>query len=190
MPNPPIERSVALLGDAMDIDAFGGSPRRFFDAAQRAGFAHHAWRVDLKKLSAPRLAWNMSRKIQGKATGGYQFSASCRKQAMKQIPAALHATDVISFQQHFPPPGPLLAAGGSLNLYIDATYQQLFPAYGLDQTLSAATRSEAVAYEKEVFTAARRIVASQSWTLRSLIDDYGVPTQKCAIILPAPNFSA
>jgi len=188
--NANVPRSVALLGDVMDIDCFGGAPRRFFDAAQRAGFAQHAWRIDLGRLRIPRAIWNLQRKLRGLGWGGFQFSAACRQRSLRQIPRELWATDVISFQQHFPPPQPLLEAGGRLNLYVDATYAQLFPAYGVDRDWSARTRAEAIAYEKEVFAAATRIVASQSWTLRSLLVDYGIPAHKCTAILPGPNYPA
>ncbi len=56
--------------------------------------------------------------------------------ALAQIPDHLWATEVISFHQHFPPPDPIIRAGGELNFYLDATYTQLFPSYGLDRSLA------------------------------------------------------
>lgn len=182
------ERSIAVLGDVLDVNAFGGAPRQFFDAAKRQGFAQHAWRVDLAKLRLPRLAWNLAQALRGRRPGGFQFSATCRRRSLAQIPSAWLATEVISFQQHFPPVEPIRRAGGSLNLYIDATYRQLFPAYGLDKLLPASICAEAIEYEREVFSGAERVVASQPWTAASLRDDYGLPSDKCATIFPAPNF--
>lgn len=182
------ERSIAVLGDVLDVNTFGGAPRQFFEAAKRQEFAQHAWRVDVAKLRVPRLAWNLGQALRGRGPRGFQFSATCRQRSLDQIPPAWLATDVISFQQHFPPVGPIRRAGGSLSLYIDATYRQLFPAYGLDKMLPARVCAEAIEYEQEVFSGADRIVASQPWTADSLRKDYGLPAQKCATILPAPNF--
>jgi glycosyltransferase involved in cell wall biosynthesis len=182
------ERSIAVLGDVLDVDCFGGAPRQFFEAAKRQSFAHHAWRVDVAKLRLPRLAWNLAQVLHGRRPRGFQYSATCRRRSLEQIPREWWATDVISFQQHFPPVAPIKSAGGSLNLYIDATYQQLFPAYGLDEMLPARVCAEAIEYERQVFEGADRIVASQPWTADSLLNDYRIPAQKCATILPAPNF--
>jgi len=182
------ERSVAVHGDVLDVNAFGGAPRQFFEAAKRQGFAQHAWRVDLAKLRLPRLMWNLGQALRGRPPRGFQFSAACRRVSLDQIPSALWGTEVISFQQHFPPVDAIRRAGGSLSLYIDATYQQLFPAYGLDKLLSPRICAETIEYEQEVFAAADRIVASQPWTAESLRTDYRLPPEKCATILPAPNF--
>ena len=180
-------RSVAVLGDVMDVDCFGGAPRQFFDAAKRKNFAQHAWRVDVGQLRWPRIAWNVMQVLRGRRPRGFQYSSACRRQSLAQIPEAWLSTEVISFQQHFPPIAPLKAAGGSLNLYIDATYEQLFPAYQLDRFLSPQVRAEAIAYERELFQSADRVIASQPWTASSLANDYKLPPAKCATILPAPN---
>jgi glycosyltransferase involved in cell wall biosynthesis len=181
-------RSIAALGDVTDPNCFGGSPRLFLDEARRQGFAEHAWRVDVDRLRAGRWRWNAGQVLRGRRPGGYQFSRACRSAALAQIPPNLLGTEVLSFHQHFPPLEQVRKAGGDVSFYLDATYVQLFPSYGLDRTLSRAIRDEALAYERQTLAAARRVVASQSWAFRSLLSDCKVAPGKCAFILPAPNY--
>jgi glycosyltransferase involved in cell wall biosynthesis len=183
-------RSIAALGDVLDPNCFGGSPCRFLEESRRLGFAENGWRVDTGKLKAPRLAWNLCQVARGRRPGGFQFSKAGRSAALSQIPPDLVGTDVISFHQHFPDPGSVAKRGGELSFYIDATYTQLFPAYGYDRILDPKTRSEAIAYERSAFEGARRVVVSQTWTERSLRADYSIDPRKCAVILPAANYPA
>lgn len=111
-----------------------------------------------------------------------------RKAALACANSSILSSEVISFHQVVPPFDDVARAGGSLNFYIDATYRQLFPTYGYDRTLSESAMRGALDYEREAFRAATRIVAWQAWTLRSLVDDYGLPQAKCFAILPAPNY--
>jgi glycosyltransferase involved in cell wall biosynthesis len=184
----PAERSVAALGDVTDPGCFGGAPWQFFEEARRQGFAQHAWSVDVGRLRPRRLAWNALGVLRGRRPGGFQFSAPGRAAAVAQIPAGLLATDIITFHQHIPPIGAVARAGGVLNFYFDATYAQLFASYGLDRTIAEQTRREAIAYEREAYAAARRIIVNQSWAFRSLVSDYGLGEEKCTIILPAANY--
>lgn len=181
-------RSIALLGDVMDPHCFGGAARQFYDEALRQGFAHHGWRVDIRKLRRARVIWNAAQFLRGRKLGGFQYSSSCHAAALAQIPGHLLETEVISFYQNFPPPGPITRAGGELNLYIDATYAQLFPSYGLDRSIDHRTLREAIDCERNAFSAARRVIASQSWAYRSLLSDYGLDRRKCTVILPAANY--
>jgi glycosyltransferase involved in cell wall biosynthesis len=181
-------RSVAALGDVMDPDCFGGSPSQFLQESRRQGFAETGWTVDVGKLRLPRLIWNGARVLQGRAPGGFQFSAAGQAAALAQIPPHLLRTDIISFHQHFPPPGPVLEAGGSISYYIDATYTQLFASYGMDKHLDPRTMRDAIDYERQAFASASRVIASQSWALGSLRSDYGLDDRKTAAILPAANY--
>jgi glycosyltransferase involved in cell wall biosynthesis len=182
-------RSIAALGDVTDPNCFGGAPHQFFKAAIERGFAHDAWRVNLHRLRHERLRWNAGRVLSGHRPGGFQFSSAGRRAAIARVDRRLLATDVISFHQHVPPFDEVEKEGGTLNFYIDATYQQLFPTYGIDRTLSKWAMSRALNYEREAFSSARRIVTNQAWTLRSLVDDYGIPAEKCTVILAAPNYA-
>jgi len=189
MPEPGRRRSIAALGDVMDPNCFGGAPNQFFNAAAERGFAQEAWRVNLTRLRRDRMRWNAGRVLRGRRPGGFQFSSAGRQAALACADRSLLATEVISYHQHVPPFDEVEKAGGKLNFYIDATYQQLFPAYGIDRTLSRSAMRNALEYEREAFRSAERIVTNQTWTLRSLIDDYGIPAEKCAVILPAPNYA-
>jgi len=181
-------RSVAALGDVLDPNCFGGAPYQFFRAAKAEGFASEAWRVDLPRLRRDRLLWNAGRVLTGHRPGGFQFTAAGRRAALARSDPELLASEVISFHQHVPPAEAVVAAGGILNFYIDATYEQLFSVYGIDRALTPSVRRAALEYEREAFRTARRIVTCQTWALRSLVNDYGIPAEKCAAILPAPNY--
>ena len=189
MLDPAHRRSIAALGDVLDPNCFGGAPWQFFQESKRRGFAHEAWRVDLARLRRKRLRWNAGRLLRARRPGGFQFTSAGRKAALDCADRSLLATDVISFHQIVPPFDEVARAGGILNFNIDATYKQLFPAYGIDRSLSKSVIREVLGYEREAFNSARRIVVSQAWTLRSVIDDYGVAAEKCAVILPAPNYA-
>jgi glycosyltransferase involved in cell wall biosynthesis len=181
-------RSIAVLGDVMDPHCFGGAPRLFFEEAHRQGFAQHGWSVDVRKLRRGRLIWNAAQCLRGRRPGGFQFSSAGKAAALAQIPADLWATEIISFHQHFPSPDPIIRAGGELNFYLDATYTQLFPSYGLDRSLDPRMLRDAIDQERSAFSAARRVIVSQSWAHRSLLSDYGLDHRKCAVILPAANY--
>jgi glycosyltransferase involved in cell wall biosynthesis len=186
-PNPP-SRTIAAMGNVLDPNCFGGAPWQFLEEARRQGFASEGWGLDLKALKGARWAWNAQQVLMGRRPGGFQFSAACRSSAVAQFPRRFLESEVITFHQHFPPLEAILEAGGQLNLYIDATYTQLFPSYGLDKSLDSRTRREAIDYEREVFAGARRIIVNQSWAHRSLLSDYKVDPAKCTVILPGPNY--
>lgn len=188
MRSPVVQRSVAALGDVLDPDCFGGAPNQFFRAALNRGFVQDGWRVNVNRLRRARLRWNSIRVLSGRKPGGFQYSNAGRKAALECANPDLLATDIISFHQVVPPYQDVAEAGGTLNFYIDATYRQLFPTYGYDRTLSQSAKRNALDYEVEAFRSASRIVAWQPWTLKSLIDDYGIPEEKCSAILPAPNY--
>jgi glycosyltransferase involved in cell wall biosynthesis len=183
-------RSIVALGDVMNPNCFGGAPWQFLQECRRQGFAQEGWSVDVGRLRFPRVLWNAAQIARGRRPGGFQFSASGRAAALAQIPRRLLGTEVISFHQHFPPFDPILKAGGEVNFYMDATYIQLFPSYGLDRSLDRRTIRDAIAYERDAFSAARRVIVNQSWALRSLQSDYGVEAGKCAVILPGANYPA
>jgi len=181
-------RSIAALGDVMNPNCFGGAPRQFFDEAHRQGFAQHGWSVNIRKLRRSRMIWNAAQLLRGRRPGGFQFSSAGQAAALAQIPHHLWETEVISFHQHFPPPDPIIRAGGELNFYFDATYAQLFPSYGLDRSIDHRTLREAIDHERKAFSAARRVIVNQFWAYRSLLSDYGLDHRKCAVILPAANY--
>jgi len=181
-------RTIAALGDVMDPNCFGGAPRQLFDECKNQGFADNAWSVDTRKLKPSRLAWNALQILKLRAPGGFQYSKAGQAAALAQIPCALWETEVISFHQNFPPPGPVIEAGGEVNFYFDATYTQLFPAYGMERCVGRRALRDAIANEREAFSAARRLVVNQSWAYRSLLADYSMDPKKCAVILPGANY--
>jgi glycosyltransferase involved in cell wall biosynthesis len=176
------------MGDVMDPNCFGGAPYQFCQEAIRQGFAHHGWRVDVRRLRRSRIIWNLGQVIRGRRHGGFQFSKAGRRAALSQIPAPWVGTEVISFHQHFPGPAEVIRAGGQVNYYVDSTYTQLFPSYGLDKSIDRETLREAIEYEREAFSLARRVIVNQSWALRSLLSDYGMDPSKCTVVLPAANY--
>jgi glycosyltransferase involved in cell wall biosynthesis len=100
----------------------------------------------------------------------------------------LRRTEVISFHQHFPDVEAIASSGGSASFYIDATYTQLFPSYGLDRSMDRRTIRDTLEAERRTYAMAGRVVANQSWALRSLQSDYGLPADRCAMILPGANY--
>src|SRR5579871_3433300 len=181
-------RSIAALGDVLDPNCFGGAPKQLYDECKLQGFATEGWRVDVGRLKPRRIAWNFLQILKLRGPGGFQYSKAGGSAALSQIPRSLWETEVISFHQCFPPPEPVIEAGGEVNFYFDATYTQLFPAYGIERSIGKDAQRDAIANEREAFSAARRLIVNQSWAYRSLLADYSIDPRKCAVVLPGANY--
>jgi glycosyltransferase involved in cell wall biosynthesis len=180
-------RSVAVVGDVTVPSTWSGTPFHFWQAAKAAGFASLPWRLDLAAFRWRRLAWNGRRVMAGCATGGYQYSRDFLDCAERQIPAALFATEVITFNPHFPRAKSMQKAGGVLNHYIDAPFAALASGRGLDLRLPASVVREARELERANFVGSKRIVTMARWAAEVAVAECGVSPGKVFTILPGAN---
>jgi glycosyltransferase involved in cell wall biosynthesis len=180
-------RSVAAVGDVTDPTCWSGIPFHFWKAARSAGFADIPWRLNLDKIRPARWRWNIGRLLRGKRAGGFQYSSMFLRSAIKQIPAEYFATEIISFHSHFPCYEQVIAAGGGLNHYLDATFAALSSGRGLDLYLPTDVILDGLEQERSNYGASRRIVTMARWSARSVVNDCGLDPAKVATILPGAN---
>jgi glycosyltransferase involved in cell wall biosynthesis len=180
------KRSVAAVGDVTDLSTWSGIPYYFWRSARAEGFATEPWRLNLTKISWQRYVWNALGFTRG-GRGGFQYSRWFLDMAEAQIPPELFATEVITFNQHFPRVHSVVRAGGTLNYYIDAPFLGLVTGRGLDLHLPRQVAERAVAAERENYAAADRVITMARWAAEIVVAECGVPQEKVFTILPGAN---
>jgi glycosyltransferase involved in cell wall biosynthesis len=180
-------RSVAALGDVTDVGCWSGIPFHFWTAALTAGFAEIPWRLDLEPMRSLRWRWTLGRILRGHPPRGFQYSNAFLDAASAQVPETYLSTEVISFNQHFPIAARVLAAGGHMNHFIDATFYSMTSNRGLDLRLPDDVVAEGREKERANYAASNRIIAMARWTAKSLSEDCAVDRVKASTILPGAN---
>jgi glycosyltransferase involved in cell wall biosynthesis len=178
--------SIAAVGDVTDVNTWSGIPYHFWRAASASGFAPAAWRLDLSKITWQRYVWNAFGFLRG-GRGGFQYSPWFLDLAERQIPRELFATEVITFNQHFPRAGSVKSAGGRLNYYIDAPFLALVTGRGLDLRLPRRVVERAAAAERENYTLAERVITMGRWAAEVVVGECGVAREKVFTVLPGAN---
>lgn len=181
-------RSVAAVGDVSDVNTWSGTPYNYFRAARGVGFAAEAWGLDLSRITWQRYVWNAFGFLRG-GRGGFQYSPWFLALAERQIPRELFATEVITFNQHFPRAGSVKSAGGRLNYYIDAPFLALVTGRGLDLRLPRKVVERAVAAERENYTLAERVITMGRWAAEVVVAECGVKREKVFTVLPGANLA-
>jgi glycosyltransferase involved in cell wall biosynthesis len=180
-------RSVAAVGDVTNLSSWSGTPYHFWQAAMKAGFATLPWQMNLTVFKRRRFAWNVKRAVIGQGVGGYQYSDDFLDRLEAQIPTYLFATDVITFNQHFPRALSVKNAGGVLNYYIDAPFAALISGRGSDMRLPAVVATKACQQERENLEFCSRVVTMGRWAAEVVINECGVPREKVFTISPGAN---
>jgi glycosyltransferase involved in cell wall biosynthesis len=179
-------RSIAAVGDVTDPGTWSGIPFHIWQAANRGGFAAGPWRMDLLRVRRQRYFWNLGGIFRG-GMGGFQYSKWFLDLLEEQIPPALMASEIISFNQHFPRATTVAKAGGSLNHYLDAPFVALATGRGLDLRLPHNVVAGACDLERANYAASRRIVTMARWAAKVVIKECGTPANKVFTILPGAN---
>lgn len=181
--------SVTTIGDAGDINCWSGIPWHFSRAAQAAGLPAEPWRIDMAGLAWPRRRWNLGQCLLGKGRGGFQYSSAFARHALADIPSSRRAGRVLSFNQHFPPVAAIREAGGTLCLYLDATFPQLLARYGLGAELPNTVQADCLAAERAAFARAEWLVFFQRWAADSAIRECGADPARVRVICPGANLT-
>jgi glycosyltransferase involved in cell wall biosynthesis len=178
---------VAAIGDASDVRCWSGTPHHFWRAARRAGWNVEPWRLDIEAFDGSRRWWNLGQVLRGRRPGGYQYSRAFLNRAEAAIPAEAWRGMGVTFNQHFPRGRSVVAHGGRLVHYIDATFASFCAPRGLAGNLSARVSAAAIAAERDNYAVSERVVTMARWSADSAIRDCGVPASKVATILPGAN---
>ena len=181
--------SLAAVGDVTRRDCWSGIPSYFREAAERAGWQMRPWKLDLARFGQARWRWNLAQIILGAGRGGFQYSAAFLDRAEEMIPADFKATQVISFNQHFPRAQTLTSAGGTSWRYLDATVASLCEGEDATVKLPARIREEALRFERENLQQSHRVVTMARWAAESVIQDCGVSAERVSTILPGANLN-
>lgn len=182
-----IDYSVAAVGSVSSKATFSGTPYHFWATARSLGYTVHPWEMDMNSVTLDRRLWNLGRLMRLQRPGGFQYSSTFEEKLMRQIPASLLGTSVISFNQHFPSPQVVHRNGGKLSFYIDATFRQLLERYGVGNQIGSAVRKATLRSEAERFESADAIFTMQQWAKDSVVNDYKVPASRVKVVLPGAN---
>lgn len=181
--------AIAATGDAGDINCWSGTPYYFGQAVQSSGGQAQPWRLDIQGFRASRRWWNLTQVLLGRGAGGYQYSTSFLDRAEATIPAELWRGRVLTFNQHFPRARSVMARGGRLVQYIDATFASFCAPGGFAERLPRSVREDAGALERENYSSSERIVTMARWAADSVKRDCGIAAGKVATILPGANLT-
>jgi glycosyltransferase involved in cell wall biosynthesis len=179
--------AIAVTGDAGDINCWSGIPGHFGQAARARGEPAVPWRLKIESFNAARRWWNLGQMLRGRGMGGYQYSRAFLDRAEASIPADQWHGRVITFNQHFPRGQNVVARGGRLVHYIDATFASFCAPGGLAANLPPRVRTGAQALEQENYGTSERIVTMARWAADSVVRDCGVPPAKVTTLLPGAN---
>lgn len=178
-------RSIAAIGSTCDPSTWSGIPYFFWQAAKSVGFADAPWEMDLSQVRWQRYLWNLLHLKDG--IGGFQYSAWFLDLLERQIEKSLKASEIITFNQHFPRISTISRAGGSLNHYLDAPFSAFAGGKALTLKLPRAVIERAVRLEKENLYGSRRIITMARWAADAISEDHGIQRSAIHTILPGAN---
>ncbi|QVL33771.1 glycosyltransferase family 4 protein [Telmatocola sphagniphila] len=185
--NSKTGRAIFALGNTADPNCWSGIPYHFYSECQKQNFANIPGQIDLEIFQRSRLVWNFFRKLRGHPRGGYQYSEKFLDAVEQQIPPAILAQEIISFNQTFPRARTVQRAGGKISYYIDATLAALTSGRGLEMNLPKDIREQVLQLEQENYRLAERVIAMGTWTAESLVRECGVDPTKVHTVLPGAN---
>jgi glycosyltransferase involved in cell wall biosynthesis len=181
-------RILTCIGDATSPDVWSGTPFHLLHAAKPLGFLDAGWRLDPKRLHADRFAWNACRWLRHGESGGYQYSETFLNRLLAQTGRRDSTNNDFEIISHFPlfPPAKDCKR---VSYYIDATLAQNFEDYGLAESnaIGRHTIADAMAREKEQYSAAQYIVCMSKWAARSVVERYEISPDKVHIVPAGSN---
>lgn len=178
---------VAAVGAVEDINCWSSTPYFFFNQGREAGLFTDPWNLELDQFKFPRKIWNIFNLLRLNKPGGYQYSSDFLDKAEASIPAHFFSKTIISFNQLFPRAETVNRAGGKIIYYIDMTLVDLFSDLSYGVSVGANMRQIAVHQERTNYNLAHRVITMGSWPLKTLKDEYNLPSSKLLSILPGAN---
>ncbi len=137
--------------------------------------------------------WRAQRMLRGRKYGGFKFHPTYHDILWSQYLRDLSGTVVINNMQTFGVY--FLRKRRAFNIrscfYIDGTLTEYFQYAGVGDTvvtrIGADVMREAIKVEREGYLEADRIVSMSRATIRNLIDVYGIPSGRIALVMPGAN---
>jgi len=184
------QRRVLLtaIGDVNSPVTWSGIPYHFMLEAQRQGLVDEGLRLatDAKHWKVRRAAWNAARFLSFDGVGGYQYSCGFLERLYEPVREKIKGAALINCFQLYPPS---VVENMSIEkwFYIDMTLLQLFDYYGARDSIGSAIARDALNRERRGYASATCVFAHSAWAARSIIDDYGIPSDRVQVVVPGAN---
>ncbi len=182
-----MNRSVAALGDVLNINTWSSTSWYFFKSGKEAGIFHVPWRLELEKYNFYRWIWNAGQLLTYGNYGGFQYSSYFLDKIERSLPGNYLSSEVISFNQCFPRARTIKMHNGKSWRYIDATLKQLFNSPAYNMNVPGHIREKAYEDEYENYQLSEGVVTMSKWAAKSVIEEYKIPGEKVHIIMPGAN---
>lgn len=177
------------MGNSGDINCWSGTPYFLFQAAQRTGLLTNTLDLRDPNYRRRRGIWNLLAPLRLERPGGYQYSRDAQERMWECVPEALRHGEIISHLQLFPPLRRARAAGAQHSFYIDATLAQLFSEGFLTNTIGRRTWADAIRRERELYHAAKFVVAMSRNAAAIAISQYALDAKKVFVVRPGANIN-
>src|SRR5262249_5302783 len=179
-------RLITAMGDVNDPECWSGIPYHLLQSGLDSGIFHGGVRLDCDGFARRRALWNVSEWVSGRGVGGFQYCDPFLEKIWRSINTLKSGDTLINLFQLFPSS---IATRRDLRriFYIDQTLAQLFEHYPTH--VSSYHRRAAIDREREQYLSADLLIAHCRWAADSLIDQYRVPNNRVAVVLPGSNIS-
>ena len=179
---------ITCLGNPNDVNIASGTPYYFLKHGKKLGLINDYICLSDKAYipSAKRLSWNFFAAIGG-AVGGYQYSDYFLESLWKEIRLKPHTSLINCFQMY---PMSINKRSDLLKyFYIDMTLIQLFDFYG-SGVISERRKQQIIDKETYGYFSAKHIYTHSEWCKASLVNEYGISSDKITAIVPGANFES
>ncbi|CAN5309307.1 glycosyltransferase family 4 protein [soil metagenome] len=179
---------LAAVGDASHPDTFSGISSHFLAAAVAEGVLNGGLSLttDGPRWQLRRWSWNLKAVLLGDRSGGYQFSVPFLEALWAPHQHLLRGALLMNVFQLYPPS---VVGDPSIEkwFFIDQPLLALFDDYGTRASIGRRVARESLERERQGYHAAAGVIAHSRWAANSLIDDYGVPSDKVHVVVPGAN---
>ena len=182
---------VAAVGDPNSPVTWSGTPFHLLRAGQRSGLIDvgMASKVGGGIWAARRTIWNATQVLRGSRWGGYQYSPQFLEALWHPLLRQAKGNIVVNCFQLFPPS---VIQDRSIEkwFFIDQTLRQLFDYYALRSTIGREIARTAVEMEAQGYANCAGVIAHSGWAARSVIEDYGIRSNRVFVAVPGANLDA
>jgi len=181
-----VTRLLLCCGDATDPATWSGTPHALLQAGLASGLLQGGLALQPQRLRWRRRAFNLLQLLRSGRPGGFQYSPGFCRALLAQ--ARLSPIQPLSLLSHYPllPLHPWPRAW-RVAFYLDATTTQVLDAYGGGGRIAPGLRRQLLARERRAFHQAEALIAMSPWAARSLIEDYGLPSARVAVVPAGAN---
>jgi glycosyltransferase involved in cell wall biosynthesis len=184
-------RFVTAIGDANSVRTWSGIPYHLLQSGLGLGVFQGGLKLDCEGLVMQwrRAAWNIGEWGSGRGVGGFQYSDYFLERIWKKVNLLKPGDTLINLFQLYPRS---IASRKDLRrvFYIDQTLAQLFEQYSEVAHVSSDHRKSAIDIERMQYLSAHSLIAHCKWAADNLIHQYGVSSDRVAVVLPGANIES